>query len=295
MTNAYLSSVSIEQGLSSYIKQVNTYKMLSHEEEQMLAKRVVEEQDSSAAHVLITSHLRLVVKVAMGMRNYGLPVMDLISEGNIGLMHSVKKFNPDLGYRLSTYAMWWIKAAMQEFVIRSWSLVKIGTTAAQKKLFFNLSKIKNKIRNIHGESGPSLSMQDISKVAEELNVSEKDVKQMEQRVWKDVSLDTPMDSENENGSTMIEALSDHTQNHEEALSQDSDLDYKRRIFLEATESLNDREKYIISSRNLSDPPKTLEDLSQKFGISRERVRQIEVRAMEKVKGYCLSSVNSISA
>ncbi|MCH9753825.1 MAG: RNA polymerase sigma factor RpoH [Alphaproteobacteria bacterium] len=294
MTNAYLPSVSSEQGLNSYIKQVNTYKMLSQEEEQMLARRVSEEQDSEAAHVLITSHLRLVVKVAMGMRNYGLSMMDLISEGNIGLMHAVKKFNPDLGHRLSTYAMWWIKAAMQEFVVKSWSLVKIGTTAAQKKLFFNLNKIKNKIRSVHGGSTLSLSKKDVTQVAQELNVSEKDVQEMEQRVGKDISLDTPVDAENDNGSTMIEGLADYSQSHEEALSEDSDLDHKRKIFLEATASLNEREKYIISARNLRDAPETLEDLSQKFGVSRERVRQIEARAMEKIKDYCLSTTKVIT-
>lgn len=292
MTNTYLPSLSSEQGLTSYIRQVNSYKMLSQEEENMLARRVSEEQDSSAAHILITSHLRLVVKVAMSMRNYGVSLMDLISEGNIGLMHSVKKFNPDLGHRLSTYAIWWIKAAMQEFVVKSWSLVKIGTTAAQKKLFFNLSKIKNKIRTLHGEDAFSLSMQDVTQVSEELNVSEKDVREMEQRVGKDVSLDAPIDSDNENGSTMIESLSDQSQNHEDILSKNSDLDHKKKLLLEATENLNERERYIVSARNLQDAPQTLEDLSQKFGISRERVRQIEARAMEKVKTYCLSSVQN---
>jgi len=292
MTNAYLPSLYSEQGLSKYIQQVNQYKMLSPEEEYMLAKRVHEEQDTEAAHILITSHLRLVVKIAMSMRNYGFVMMDLIAEGNIGLMHSIKKFDPDLGHRLSTYAMWWIKASIQEFIVRSWSLVKIGTTVSQKKLFFNLNKIKNKIRNFHGDDASlSLSNTDVMQVATELNVSEKDVREMEQRIGKDISLNNAMDLSDDQGSTLIEILADSKDSHEEILSENSDLDYKRKIFLEATKSLNAREMYIISARNLREIPATLESLSQKFDISRERIRQIEARAMEKVKEYCVAAAS----
>ena len=288
MTGAYLPSLYSEQGLSGYIKQIGHYKMLSSEEEYMLAKRVLDQQDVTSAHVLITSHLRLVVKVAMSMRGYGLSIMDMIAEGNIGLMHAVKKFDPDLGHRLSTYAAWWIKAAIQEFVVRSWSLVKIGTTVSQKKLFFNLNKIKNKIQNFHGAKADlSLSANDITQVATELNVSEKDVKEMEQRISRDISLNNSIDASDEQGACLIDNLEDISQNHEENLSNNSDLEYKRQIFLEAVKSLNEREKYILSARNLQEVPTTLEDLSQKFAISRERVRQIEARAMEKVKNHCM--------
>lgn len=295
MTNAYLPSLYSEQGLSKYIQQVNQYKMLSPEEEYMLAKRVCDEQDTEAAHILITSHLRLVVKIAMSMKNYGFVMMDLIAEGNIGLMHSIKKFDPELGHRLSTYAMWWIKASIQEFIVRSWSLVKIGTTVSQKKLFFNLNKIKNKIRSFHGyDASLSLSDADVMQIAEELNVSEKDVKEMEQRIGKDISLNNAIDSSDDQSSTLIDGLSDSKDNHEEILSENSDLDYKRKIFLEATKSLNEREMYIVSARNLREVPATLESLSQKFDISRERVRQIEARAMEKIKEYCSTATRLLT-
>lgn len=290
MTNAYLPSVYSEQGLSKYIQQVNQYKMLSPEEEYMLAKKVCDEQSTEAAHLLITSHLRLVVKIAMSMRNYGFVMMDLIAEGNIGLMHAVKKFDPDLGHRLSTYAIWWIKAAIHEFIVKSWSLVKIGTTVSQKKLFFNLNKIKNKIRNFHGDDASlSLSNADVTQVAEELNVSEKDVREMEQRIGKDISLNNAMDLSDDQSATLIDELADSKESHEEILSENSDLDHKRQIFFEATKSLNEREMYIISARNLRETPATLESLSQKFDISRERIRQIEARAMEKIKEYCVAA------
>jgi RNA polymerase sigma-32 factor len=286
MKNKLYPSVYNEYGLSNYIREISQYKILSQEEEYMLAKRVAEHQDPDAAHTLITSHLRLVVKIAMGMKSYGLSMMDMIAEGNIGLMHSIKKFDPDMGYRLSTYAMWWIKASIQEFIVKSWSLVKIGTTVAQKKLFFNLNKLKNKIQSLHGSSS-DLSEKDINKIAKELNVNVSDVKEMEQRILKDVSLDNVLSSE-DSGITLVDVLEDKRQNYEEILSDKSELDRKRVIFFEAMANLNEREREIFSARNLKDNPETLEELSQRFGISRERVRQIEVRSMEKVREFCLA-------
>lgn len=282
MTNTYLPSLQSEQGLVSYIKEISQYKILSAEEEYMLAKRVSEDQDIDAAHTLITSHLRLVVKVAMGMRNYGLSMMDMIAEGNIGLMHSVKKFNPDLGYRLSTYAMWWIKASIQDFIVKSWSLVKIGTTTAQKKLFFSLNKAKNKIKEMH----EGASYNEAEEVAKELNVSTQDVVEMEQRMFKDASLNAPVNSSDESSISLLDTIQDSKSSHEEVLSENSELSSRRAIFMSAMEQLNDREKYIVAARNLKDSPETLEELSQKFDISRERVRQIEARAMEKITSYC---------
>lgn len=287
MKTRSLPSFYNEQGLSTYIKEISQYKILSQEEEYMLAKRVAEHQDPEAAHTLITSHLRLVVKIAMSMRGYGLSMMDLIAEGNIGLMHSIKKFDPDMGYRLSTYAMWWIKASIQEFIVKSWSLVKIGTTVAQKKLFFNLNKIRNKIQNFHGDSS-NLSEQDISQIATELDVNISDVKEMEQRIMKDVSLDNVMSSENDD-TTLIDVLEDKSQNYEEILAEKSELDRKKAIFFSAMEILNEREREIFSARNLKDHSDTLEELSQRFAISRERVRQIEARSMEKVREFCLQA------
>lgn len=287
MTNTYLPSLQSEQGLVSYIKEISQYKILSAEEEYALAKRVSEEQDAEAAHTLITSHLRLVVKIAMGMRNYGLSMMDMIAEGNIGLMHSVKKFNPDLGHRLSTYAMWWIKASIQEYIVKSWSLVKIGTTAAQKKLFFSLNKAKNKIREIHKGKDYNETVE----LAQELDVSARDVVEMEQRMSKDISLNAPVNSADEGSITLLDTVQDSKTSHEEILSEDSELSSRRAIFLKAMDQLNERERYIVSARNLADSSETLEDLSQKFGISRERVRQIEARAMEKIKEYCRSALN----
>ena len=287
MTKTYLPSLQSEQGLISYIKEVSQYKLLSAEEEYMLAKRVSEDQDTEAAHTLITSHLRLVVKIAMGMRNYGLSMMDMIAEGNIGLMHSIKKFDPELGHRLSTYAMWWIKASIQEFVMKSWSLVKIGTTAAQKKLFFSLNKAKNKIRDIHRGK----QYNEIEEIAQELSVSTQDVRDMEQRMSKDVSLNAPVNSADEGSISLLDTIRDSNTSHEEMLSEKSELSSRRAIFLSAMETLNEREKDIVSARNLKDSAETLENLSQKFGVSRERVRQIEARAMEKVTEYCRDTLN----
>ncbi len=276
-----------EPGLSAYIHQVSLYPMLSPENEYMLAKRVVEHQDIKAAHNLVTSHLRLVVKMAMNLRGYGVLLMDLISEGNLGLMHAVKKFNPDLGYRLSTYAMWWIKASMQEFIIKSKSLVKIGTTIAQKKLFFNLNKIKNKIEafdqsRIKGD----LSQQQTTTIANQLQISEKDVTSMNRRMsLADVSLDSPVEATSDD-KTLLETIADQNIAHDVVLSESSDLDYKRKLFNESLNKLNPREQDVITSRHLQDDTLTLDDLSKKYNVSRERVRQIEARAMEKITAYC---------
>jgi len=286
MKSRALPSLYNEYGLSSYIKEISQYRILSQEEEYMLAKRVSEHQDTEAAHTLITSHLRLVVKIAMSMRGYGLSMMDMIAEGNIGLMHSIKKFDPDMGYRLSTYAMWWIKASIQEFVVKSWSLVKIGTTVAQKKLFFNLNRLKNKIQSLNGASS-TLSDHDIDNIAQEMEVSVQDVKEMEQRIVKDVSLDSALTNEDD-GISLVDTLEDKRQNYEEMLSERSEFDRKKVIFLSAMQNLNEREREIFSARNLRDDPETLEELSQRFGISRERVRQIESRCMEKVREFCLA-------
>jgi RNA polymerase sigma-32 factor len=278
-----------DQGLSLYIKQVNGYSLLTAEREYMLAKRVTDYQDVEAAHSLVTSHLRLVVKIALNMRGYGISLMDLISEGNIGLMHAVKKFKPDLGYRLSTYAMWWIKASMQEFIIKSWSLVKIGTTVAQKKLFFNLNKIKRKIQNLEGiDSTSNLSIKDAKFIANELQLDEKDVLSMNHRLNSgDVSLDNPILSrDGEESGTLLETIVDNKDSHELKLAEDQELNSRRRLFRNAVTQLNDREKDIVVSRRLQEKAATLEDLSKKYNVSRERVRQIEVRALEKIKGHC---------
>ena len=282
-----LPSIIAEPGLSAYIKQISGYPILSPENEYMLAKRVLEHEDVKAAHDLVTSHLRLVVKLAMKMRGYGVLLMDLISEGNLGLMHAVKKFNPDLGCRLSTYAMWWIKAAMQEFVIKTKSLVKIGTTIAQKKLFFNLNKIKNKIEaldrtRIKGD----LSTQQTTAIATQLHISEKDVTSMDRRMFaSDISLDSPIDASNDH-KTLLEIIADQRVAHDIELSENDDLDYKRKIFSSSFGQLNPREQDVITSRHLKEETLTLDDLSKKYKVSRERVRQIEARAMEKITAYC---------
>jgi RNA polymerase sigma-32 factor len=281
--NNYLPSVIADPSLASYMRQANSYPLLSQEDEYILAKRVSEYQDVESAQKLITSHLRLVVKMAFDMRGYGVALMDLISEGNIGLMHAVKKFNPELGYRLSTYAMWWIKAAMQEFIIRSKSLVKIGTTLAQKKLFFNLNKIKAKIEHLEGSD---LSQHNTKSIAERLQISEREVTDMNRRMTlPDVSLDDPITQDAE--STMLETIEDSRESHELTLGDKQDYARRSTLFYQSMGKLNDREKQIISARHLQDSPSTLEELSQKFGVSRERVRQIESRAMEKIKEHCL--------
>lgn len=267
--------------LAGYIAEVNKFPYLTQEEEYDLAKKWSEEGDIDAAHQLVTSHLRLVVKIASGFRNYGLPTMELISEGNIGLMQAVKKFEPEKGFRLSTYAMWWIKAAIQEYVLHSWSLVKIGTTAAQKKLFFNLRKMKNRLSKVDNKS---LSPEEISEIAHELDVSEREVIDMDSRMTQsDQSLNAPVLGYEEDSGEMIDFIESEGESQESMLAESQDMEMKRGMFALAMQKLNDREKDIIAERRLKEVPATLEDLSLKYGVSRERVRQIENRAMEKLQ------------
>ena len=273
-------------GLTQYLQEIRKYPMLSAEEEYVLAKAVADHQDINAAHQLVTSHLKLVVKIALSMRGYGISLMDLISEGNIGLMHAVKKFNPELGHRLSTYAMWWIKASIQEYVIKSWSMVKIGTTVAQKKLFFNLNKVKQKIRNFHSRNHDHLSNEDVDLIATQLNVTHQEVKEMDSRLsGNDYSLDNPINNDDGDGATMLEYIPENRANQETVLSYSQEESLKKKIFNEAISTLNEREQAIISARHLQDDPETLDVLSKKYNISRERIRQIETRALEKLKEY----------
>jgi RNA polymerase sigma-32 factor len=268
-----------EGGLSRYLTEIRNFPMLEPEEEYMLAKRWREHEDSSAAHKLVTSHLRLVAKIAMGYRGYGLPVNEIISEGNVGLMQAVKRFEPDKGFRLATYAMWWIKASIQEYILRSWSLVKIGTTAAQKKLFFNLRKAKGHIKAI--EDG-DLRPEQVKLIATKLGVSEEEVVSMNRRLAApDHSLNAPMraDSEGE----WQDRLVDDSPNQETLLAEREQKDDRSELLVDGMKALNDRERRILTARRLQDEPATLEDLSREYGISRERVRQIEVRAFEKLQ------------
>jgi RNA polymerase sigma-32 factor len=272
-------SLSSERGLSRYLGEIRKFPMLTPDEEFMLAKRWREHGDSQAAHKLVTSHLRLVAKIAMGYRGYGLPLNELISEGNVGMMQAVKRFDPDRGFRLATYAMWWIRAAIQEYILHSWSLVKLGTTAAQKKLFFNLRKLKGQIKAV--EEG-DLTPEHVKEIAETLNVTEEDVINMNRRLaGADHSLNAPLraDSEGE----WQDWLVDENENQEDALAEREEMGNRRDLLSQAMTTLNDRERHILSERRLRDEPLTLEDLSQQYGISRERVRQIEVRAFEKLQ------------
>lgn len=278
-----LPTINNESGFARYLQEIRKIPLLSADEEFMLAKRFVEHDDLQAAHKMVTSHLKLVAKIAMTFRNYGLPVIELVSEGNIGLMQAVKRFNPDLGFRLSTYAVWWIKASMQEYILKSWSLVKMGTTTAQKKLFFNLGKIKKRLRAVESRD---LIHSDYKIIATELNVSEKDVIEMNMRMnGGDYSLNEPVGTET--GEEMINMLPELRASQEEVFSQNQETVYKRKLFHQALEVLNDREKNIIMERRLKEEPTTLEQLSQLYNISRERVRQIEARAMEKLQNAVL--------
>jgi RNA polymerase sigma-32 factor len=246
----------------------------------MLAKAWSEREDVEAAHQLVTSHLRLVAKIAMGYRGYGLPLSDLISEGNIGMMHAVKKFDPERGFRLATYAMWWIKASIQEYILRSWSLVKIGTTAAQKKLFFNLRRLKGKIDAI---DGGDLRPEQVTHIAETLDVDESEVISMNQRMsGGDKSLNTPMANDIDGGGEWQDWIEDNRENQEVAFAEREEFEAQYSVMRDAIESLNPREQRIIQARRLTEPPLTLEDLSEEFEVSRERIRQIEVRAFEKL-------------
>ena len=272
-------TISAEGGLSRYLREIRKFPLLDKDEEYMLAKRWREHDDPDAAAKLVTSHLRLVARIAMGYRGYGLPLSELISEGNVGMMQAVKRFDPDRGFRLATYAMWWIRAAIQEYILHSWSLVKMGTTAAQKKLFFNLRKLKGQLQAI--EEG-DLTPEHVSKIAKELDVPEADVVSMNRRLMApDNSLNAPVrnDSEGE----WQDWLVDDTEDQETSLGEREELGLRRDLLVKAMRNLNERERHILTERRLRDEPTTLEDLSQHYGISRERVRQIEVRAFEKLQ------------
>lgn len=271
-------------GFLSYLRAINNIASLEQQEEYMLAKLYNEEQDMSAAQKLVESHLKLVAKIALSFRNYGLPVVELVSEGNLGLMQAVKKFDPERGIRLSTYAMWWIRAAIQEYILKSWSLVKIGTTAAQKKLFFNLGKLKRKIFNTEGRD---FNSGDYKTVAAELNVTEAEVAEMDIRLKQDRFLDEPMGEED--GDNLIDLIPE-TRASQEMICLNAQEQRNRKLMLKnAMSQLNEREQYIINARKLSDNPATLEELSNHFNISKERVRQIEEKALEKMTNFVTSN------
>ncbi|HET9069132.1 MAG TPA: RNA polymerase sigma factor RpoH [Amaricoccus sp.] len=276
-----LPAPSPEQGLSRYMQEIRRFPMLEPEEEFMLAKAWVDHGDTEAAHKLVTSHLRLAAKIAMGYRGYGLPTAEVISEANVGLMQAVKRFDPDKGFRLATYAMWWIRASIQEYILRSWSLVKMGTTAAQKKLFFNLRKAKNKIGAIEeGELRP----ENVAKIARELNVTEGDVISMNRRMaGGDASLNAQVRSDGDSTAEWQDWLEDEDADQATALAERDELENRRELLIAAMGTLNERERHILTERRLKDEPVTLEGLSQEYGVSRERIRQIEVRAFEKLQ------------
>ena len=275
----HLPILSSEGSLSSYLQEIKRFPILTAEEEYMLAKRYKEHGDAEAAHKLVTSHLRLVAKIAMGYRGYGLPVTDLISEGNVGIMQAVKRFDPEKGFRLATYAMWWIRAQIQEYVLHSWSLVKIGTTAAQKKLFFNLRKLKNQLESI--DDG-SLSPENVREIANRLNVKEAEVKDMEGRLFSgDQSLNVQIG--HEANTEWQDMIVDDSEAQDKVFEKKDEYLHRKKLFNEALKILNPREKEIIKLRRLRDKPKKLEELSQQFNISRERVRQIEEKAIEKLQ------------
>jgi len=280
MATRNLPSLMSDSNLARYLAEIRQFPMLEASEEFMLAKRWREHADPEAAHRMVTSHLRLVAKIAMGYRGYGLPLSELISEGNVGMMQAVKRFDPDKGFRLATYAMWWIRAAIQEYILHSWSLVKIGTTAAQKKLFFNLRRVKGQIQAI--EDG-DLSPENVKEIATRLEVSENDVVDMNRRLASpDHSLNAPMRNDGEGGEWQ-EWLVDDTESHETRLGESQELGKRQRMLAKAMQTLNPRERRILMERRLKDEPATLDDLSREFNISRERVRQIEVRAFEKIQ------------
>jgi RNA polymerase sigma-32 factor len=276
---AALPILTAESGLTRYLEEIRRFPMLEPQDEYMLAKRWREHGDRDAAHKLVTSHLRLVAKIAMGYRGYGLPISEVISEGNVGLMQAVKRFEPEKGFRLATYAMWWIKAAIQEYILRSWSLVKMGTTANQKKLFFNLRKSKSKISAL--EEG-DLRPDQVKLIAKRLGVTEQDVVDMNRRLGGDVSLNAPIREDGDSGEWQ-DWLVDDASDQESRLAESEEADNRRQALGEALSVLNERERRIFEARRLADDPITLEDLAAEFGVSRERVRQIEVRAFEKVQ------------
>ncbi|WP_420394679.1 RNA polymerase sigma factor RpoH [Acuticoccus sp.] len=278
-----------EAGLSRYLDEIRKFPMLEPQQEYMLAKAYLEHDDSDAAHKLVTSHLRLVAKIAMGYRGYGLPIAEVISEGNVGLMQAVKRFDPEKGFRLATYAMWWIKAAIQEYILRSWSLVKLGTTANQKRLFFNLRKVKSSIQAL--EDG-DLRPDQVTAIATKLNVPEQDVISMNRRLSGDSSLNAPIRQEADSGEWQ-DWLVDESTSQEEVLAENEELDNRRALLKDALGVLNEREKRIFEQRRLAEEPMTLEALSSEFGVSRERVRQIEVRAFEKVQKAVVQAAHQL--
>ena len=283
--SAALPMISGESGLARYLNQIRRFPMLEPQEEYMLAKRWREHEDPDAAHKLVTSHLRLVAKIAMGYRGYGLPISEVVSEGNIGLMQAVKRFEPDKGFRLATYAMWWIRASIQEYILRSWSLVKMGTTASQKKLFFNLRRAKSQISALEdGDMRPD----QVKLIAHRLGVSEQDVIDMNRRMSGDASLNTPLREESEG--EWQDWLVDDGASQENILDEREESDNRHDALHEALSVLNPRERRIFEARRLADDPMTLEALSDEFGISRERVRQIEVRAFEKIQSAVKAGV-----
>jgi RNA polymerase sigma-32 factor len=283
---AALPILTAESGLTRYLEEIRRFPMLEPQQEYMLAKRWREHGDRDAAHKLVTSHLRLVAKIAMGYRGYGLPISEVISEGNVGLMQAVKRFEPEKGFRLATYAMWWIKAAIQEYILRSWSLVKMGTTANQKKLFFNLRKAKSRISAL--EEG-DLRPDQVKLIAKRLGVTEQDVVDMNRRLGGDVSLNAPIREEGDSGEWQ-DWLVDESASQEARMAESEESENRRKALGEALSVLNERERRIFEARRLADDPITLEELAEEFGVSRERVRQIEVRAFEKVQKAVKSRV-----
>ncbi|RVQ66616.1 RNA polymerase sigma factor RpoH [Croceicoccus ponticola] len=271
-----------EQSLNRYLAEIKKFPVLKPEQEYMLAKRYAEHEDTEAAAQLVTSHLRLVAKIAMGYRGYGLPVSDLISEGNVGLMQGVKKFEPDRGFRLATYAMWWIKASIQEYILRSWSLVKMGTTAAQKKLFFNLRRMK---KNLEAFEDTDLHPDDVTTIATQLGVPEQEVVNMNRRMLMggDASLNVSMRGDEEGAGQWQDWLTDDRPLQDETVADAEEKQVRHEMLVDAMDVLNDREKHILTERRLTENPQTLEELSQVYDVSRERIRQIEVRAFEKVQ------------
>ncbi len=283
---ATLPALNGESGLSHYLGEIRKFPMLEPQQEYMFAKRWREHDDRDAAHHLVTSHLRLVAKIAMGYRGYGLPISEVVSEGNVGLMQAVKRFEPDKGFRLATYAMWWIKASIQEYILRSWSLVKMGTTANQKKLFFNLRKAKSKISALdEGDMHPD----QVKLIARRLGVTEQDVVDMNRRLGGDASLNAPIRDDGEPGEWQ-DWLVDTSPNQETMMAEHEEFDHRRQALNGAMNVLNPREKRIFEARRLADEPMTLEDLAAEFGVSRERVRQIEVRAFEKVQSAVKTTI-----
>jgi RNA polymerase sigma-32 factor len=288
---ATLPILTAESGLSRYLEEIRRFPMLEPQEEYMLAKSWREHGDRAAAHRLVTSHLRLVAKIAMGYRGYGLPISEVISEGNVGLMQAVKRFEPEKGFRLATYAMWWVKAAIQEYILRSWSLVKMGTTANQKKLFFNLRKAKSKISALEeGDMRPD----QVKIIAKRLGVPEQDVIDMNRRLSGDASLNAPIRADGDSGEWQ-DWLVDESTSQEAQLAESEEFDNRRQALTDALSVLNDRERRIFEARRLADDPVTLEDLADEFGVSRERVRQIEVRAFEKVQKAVKNRIAAMEA